>query len=245
MPGPSRCPSHPTVPWEVMDTLWESQAVPCTVPQSQVSIPSHCTMGSNGHTGGIAGPEFRDKRKCGRPKRERGRSKRERGRSKHERGRYLSEVAAHFGNLCVYEPSALRKKPSDSSKKTPILAWPNFCVVHLTTARWRCQECYHLPMPSPWPQCSVCWTSLCAACLYIIAKLQRVSETYVCTNPVLFGRSLPILRKNSDSRMKPSNFQKKPSGLRRSRAANAFWKGVPNHGINFKDAYRKWLKGIK
>ena len=29
----------------------ESQAVPCTVPQSQVSIPSHCTMGSNGHTG--------------------------------------------------------------------------------------------------------------------------------------------------------------------------------------------------
>jgi len=48
-----KCPSHPTVPWEVMDTLWESQAVPCTTPQSQVSIPSHCTVGSNGHAGGI------------------------------------------------------------------------------------------------------------------------------------------------------------------------------------------------
>ena len=30
---------------------------------------------------------------------------------------YYSEAAARFGNLCVYEPSALRKKPSDSSKK--------------------------------------------------------------------------------------------------------------------------------
>ena len=80
----------------------------------------------------VAGPEFRDKHKGGRPKRERERSKR-------ERGRYISEAAPRFGNLCVYEPSALRKKPS---------------------------------------------------------------------------------------------------GLRRSRAANAFRKGVPNRGINFKDAYR-------
>ena len=38
----------------------------------------------------------------------------------------------------------------------------------LTTAlaRWRWPECYHLSMPSPLPQCSVCWTSVCAACLY-------------------------------------------------------------------------------
>ena len=59
----------------------------------------------------VAGPEFRDKRKRGRPKRERGRSKR-------ERGRYVSEAAPRFENLCVYEPSALQKKPSDSSEKT-------------------------------------------------------------------------------------------------------------------------------
>ena len=59
----------------------------------------------------VAGPEFRDKRKRGRPKRERGRSKR-------ERERYVSEAAPRFGNLCVYEPSALRKKPSDSSEKS-------------------------------------------------------------------------------------------------------------------------------
>ena len=36
----------------------------------------------------------------------------------------------------------------------------------------------------------------------------------------------------------PSALRKKPSGLRRSHTANAFRKGVPNHGINFKDAYR-------
>jgi len=59
----------------------------------------------------VAGPEFRDKRKRGRPKCERGRSKR-------EYGRYVSEAAPRFGNLCVYEPSALQKKPSDSSENT-------------------------------------------------------------------------------------------------------------------------------
>jgi len=52
----------------------------------------------------VAGPEFWDKRKCRRPKR--------------ERRRYVSEAAPRFGNLCVYEPSALWKKPSASSKKT-------------------------------------------------------------------------------------------------------------------------------
>jgi len=58
-----------------------------------------------------AGPEFWDKRKRGRPKRKC-------GRSKHKRGRYVSEAAPRFGNLRVYEPSALRKKPSDFSEKT-------------------------------------------------------------------------------------------------------------------------------
>ena len=46
----------------------------------------------------------RPKRKCRSPKR--------------ERGRYVSEAAPRFGNLCVYEPSALRKKPSASLEKT-------------------------------------------------------------------------------------------------------------------------------
>ena len=60
----------------------------------------------------------------------------------------------------------------------------------------------------------------------------------MCTNPALFGRSLLILwKKLSDSRKKPFDFLKKPSGLQRSRAANAFQKGVPNRGINFKDTY--------
>ena len=45
----------------------------------------------------VAEPEFQDKRK---------------------RGRYVSEAALRFENLCVYEPSALQKKPSDSSEKT-------------------------------------------------------------------------------------------------------------------------------
>jgi len=63
----------------------------------------------------VAVPEFRDKHKRGRPKRERGRSKR-------ECGRYVGEAAPRFRNLCVYEPSALRMKPSDSSEKNfPIL----------------------------------------------------------------------------------------------------------------------------
>jgi len=51
----------------------------------------------------VTGPEFREKCKRGRPKRER-------GRSKCEHGRYVSETASRFRNLCVYEPSTLRKK---------------------------------------------------------------------------------------------------------------------------------------
>jgi len=65
-------------------------------------------------------------------------------------------------------------------------------------------------------------------------KLHHVTETYVLTNPVLFGRSLPLLwKKLSDSRNKPSDLWKKPW---RRRTTNAFQKGVPNRGINFKDA---------
>ena len=65
-----------------------------------------------------------------------------------------------------------------------------------------------------------------------VSRLHRILETYVCTNPALFGRSLPRLRK------KPYDSRKKPSSLQRRRATNAFWKGVLNSGINFKDAYR-------
>jgi len=101
----------------------------------------------------VAGPEFWDKCKCRRPKRERGRLKR-------EGGRYVSKATLHFGNLCVYDPSALWKKPSSFWKKI------------------------------------------------------------------------------SDSR-------KKPSDLRRRRTANAFQKGVPNRGINFKDVYRMPLFAIQ
>ena len=68
-----------------------------------------------------------------------------------------------------------------------------------------------------------------------------IDLTYVCMNPALFRRSLPILpKKLSNSWKKPSDIQKKPSSLRRSRVANAFRKGVPNRSINFKDAYRKY-----
>ena len=63
----------------------------------------------------VTGPEFRDKCKRGRPKHECRRPKR-------ERERYVSKAALHFENLCVYDPSALRKKPSVSSEKNfPIL----------------------------------------------------------------------------------------------------------------------------
>ena len=63
--------------------------------------------------------------------------------------------------------------------------------------------------------------------------------TYVCMNPALFRRSLLRLwKKPYDSWKKPSNLQKKPSSLRWRHAVNTFRKGIPNSGINFKDAYR-------
>ena len=102
----------------------------------------------------VAGPEFRDKRKRGRPKCERRRSKR-------KRGRYVNEAALRFGNLCVYETSALRKKPSDSSEITSQF---------LEEAFRFSEEAFRFAAESP---------------------------------------------------------------------SNAFQKGVPNRGINFKNAYRK------
>ena len=41
------------------------------------------------------------------------------GRHKHHSGRSVSEAALRFGNLCVYEPSTLQKKPSADSRKKP------------------------------------------------------------------------------------------------------------------------------
>ena len=102
----------------------------------------------------VAGPEFRDKRKRGRPKCERRRSKR-------KRGRYVNEAAQRFGNLCVYETSALRKKPSDSSEITSQFLEEAFRFL---------EEAFRFAAESP---------------------------------------------------------------------SNAFQKGVPNRGINFKNAYRK------
>ena len=65
-------------------------------------------------------------------------------------------------------------------------------------------------------------------------KLHCISETYVSTNPALFGRSLPLIQKKpSDSRKKPSNSWKKPFDLWHSCTANAFWKNVLNVGVIF------------
>ena len=47
-----------------------------------------------------------------------GRHKRSSGRCKRSPGRSVSEAAPRFGNLCVFKPSALRKKPSASSEET-------------------------------------------------------------------------------------------------------------------------------
>ena len=62
----------------------------------------------------VAGPEFRGKRKRGRPKRERGRSKR-------ERGRYVSEAAPRFGNLCVRTQRSSKEAFRFFGKNFPIL----------------------------------------------------------------------------------------------------------------------------
>ena len=78
-----------------------------------------------------------------------------------------------------------------------------------------------------------------------VSEAAPFSETYMCTNPALFGRNLlRIWKKPYDSWKKPSGLRKKPFRfaeeafrLRLRCTANAFWKGVPNCGINFKDAY--------
>ena len=45
------CPSHPTVPWDEMDGLGYMPKCPICYTLSQLSIPSHCTMGQNGQNG--------------------------------------------------------------------------------------------------------------------------------------------------------------------------------------------------
>jgi len=62
------------------------------------------------------------------------------------------------------------------------------CVSHWTPPSSRNSamellECYHLSMPSPWLQCNVCWTSLGAACLYIIA---RPDSQFLCRHVYFF-----------------------------------------------------------
>ncbi len=47
------CPSHPNVPWEGLDSVGTSQAVPSTLPLSPLSTPSQCTVGRNGQHGNI------------------------------------------------------------------------------------------------------------------------------------------------------------------------------------------------
>jgi len=80
----------------------------------------------------ISSLKLRDIHKCGRPKRECRRPKR-------ECRRYISEAALRFGNLCVYESSALWKKTSPSSQK-PSNSWkePSDLRRKSSCLRWRC-----------------------------------------------------------------------------------------------------------
>jgi len=62
---------------------------------------------------------------------------------------------------------------------------------------------------------------------------QSVSETYVYTNPALFGRSIQLLRK------KPSDSQKRPSNLLHSYTANTHSEKLVIIGVIFFDTYHK------
>ena len=62
---------------------------------------------------------------------------------------------------------------------------------------------------------------------------QSVSETYLYTNPSLFGRSIPLLRK------KPSDSQKRPFNLLHSYTANTHLEKLVIIGIIFFDTYHK------
>ena len=65
------------------------------------------------------------------------------------------------------------------------LARLGVCVSHWTppsshnSAMEMAIECYHLSMPSPWPQCSVYWTSLRAACLHI-TRIKNIKNVTRC-----------------------------------------------------------------
>ena len=47
------CQSCPTVPWDTMDRMGRSQGIPLSKPPSQLSFPSHCTMGHSGQNGKV------------------------------------------------------------------------------------------------------------------------------------------------------------------------------------------------
>ena len=62
------------------------------------------------------------------------------GRHKCSSRRSVSKAAPHFGNLCVYEPSALRKKPSASSEETFQLSEEAFRFAQMHFGK-KCSEC--------------------------------------------------------------------------------------------------------
>ena len=61
------------------------------------------------------------------------------GRHKRTSRRSLSEAALHFGNICAYKPSSLRKKPSNPWKKPSNLQ----CSCAANTRLEKCSECRH------------------------------------------------------------------------------------------------------
>ena len=89
-----------------------------------------------------------------------GRHKRSSGRRKRSPGRSVSEAAPRFGNLCVFKPSALRKKPSasleetfDSRKKPsnlqkkPSNLWRELCRKRISEKRSECQRHFFWCVP--------------------------------------------------------------------------------------------------
>jgi len=61
------------------------------------------------------------------------------GRHKSSSRRSLSEAALRFGNICVYKPSSLRRKPSNPWKKPSNLQ----CSCAAYTRLEKCSKCRH------------------------------------------------------------------------------------------------------
>ena len=66
------------------------------------------------------------------------------GKHKCSSGRSVSEAAPRFRNLCVYEPSALRKKPSMSKKETLQFSEEAFWFVAETCRKCISERCFEL-----------------------------------------------------------------------------------------------------